>query len=45
MLTKINMMTIFCHILHSGSDPGEGHDDHDNHDNHTLHTGYDPGAG
>ena len=39
MLTKIIMITIFYHSLHSGSDPGE---DHDNQDNHIHHTGYDP---
>ena len=36
------MMTIFYHSLHSGSDPGEDHDNYDNHIHHTLHTGYDP---
>ena len=42
MLTKIIRMTILYHILHSGSDPGEDHDNYDNHIHHTLHTGYDP---
>ena len=42
MLTKIIMMTICYHSLHSGSDPGEDHVNQDNHIHRTLHTGQDP---